>query len=158
MDFQFDDSGRLTVIEMHVDHTPVDSRVQLYRTAHRSGSVVVESFPIKPYYERFAKLYQGLQFDEFHVATWGWNPQAWGLLGMAISRVRSLSGLKLSGVGNNAWLRKKATANWKVLVELYPHMQLDDAAVHWAITCRDAFIAAWEREDRRREALVPLAD
>lgn len=154
MGFQFDDTGRLAVIEMHVAHTPDDARVHLDRTPHRSGSVVVESFPIKPYYERFAKLYQGLQFDEFHVATWGWNPKAWGLLGMAISRVRSLSGLKLSGVSSSSWLKKKATANWKVLVELYPHMRLDDGALHWAITCRDSFIAAWRREDARRAAEV----
>ena len=150
MGFQFDEAGRLAVIEMHVAHTPDDARVHLDRTPHRSRHVVVESFPIKPYYERFAKLYQGLQFDEFHVATEGWNPKSWGLLGMAISRVKSLNGLKLSGVGNPAWLARKATANWKVLVELHPYMPLDESAVQWALACQKVFTAAWQREDARR--------
>ena len=148
--FQFDDNGKLVVLEMHVAHTPAGVRVHLNRSAHRAGSVVVESFPIKPYFERFAKLYQGLQFEEFHVATGGWNPKAWGLLGMAISRVKSLGGLKLSGVGTADWLRKKATANWKVVMELHRHIPLDGGAVHWAQDCQRLFIAAWLREDRRR--------
>ena len=94
------------------------------RMLHRAESVEVESFPCKPCFERFVKLYQGLQFDEFHVDTAGWNPNAWGLLGMAVSRVKSLDGLKLSGVGSSSWLRKKATANWKVVLELSEYMTL----------------------------------
>ena len=91
--FEHGADGRLSSMHVHVEGTPAGETMQVWRASHsRPGafgrSVKVESFPLKPFYERYAKLYQGLQFDEFHVDTTKWNPKAWGLLGMAVSRVK----------------------------------------------------------------------
>ena len=105
---------------------------------------------MKPFYERFAKLYQGLQFDEFHVDATGWNPQAWGLLGMAVSRVKSLAGLKFTGLGSNHWLKMNATSNWKVLFEISEYFHVAPAADKWARDSREVWAESWRREDMRR--------
>jgi len=150
--FEFDSAGVLHALVMHIKGTDDPQRVPIYRAQRQFGHVVVESFPVRPFYERFAKLYQGLQFDEFHVDTAGWNPNAWGLLGMAVSRVKRLSGLKLSGVGTAAWLQKKATANWKVVLEVSEYLEVKPAAKAWAERCRELWCEAWAREDARRAA------
>ena len=155
-DFGFDAHGRLSALEMHVKGTAEDELVTLHRATHRFGHVQVDSFPARPYYERFAKLYQGLQFDNFHVDTAGWNPNAWGLLGMAVSRVKSLHGLKLSGVGTAAWLKKKASANWKVILEVSQYMALPPATVAWASACQQVWADAWRREDQRRARVAAM--
>ena len=148
--FQFDLHGRLHGLAVHIRGTPDGAVTTIIRARKQVGRVSVEIFPVKPFYERFAKLYQGLQFDQFHVDATGWNPQAWGLLGMAVSRVKSLAGLKFTGVGTNHWLKTKATANWKVLNEISEYFDVAPAANQWALDSREVWAESWRREDVRR--------
>ena len=139
---------RLVELRVHVSGTAPGMLMGIHREAH--GNARIESFPIKPFYERYAKLYQGLQFDEFHVDTTQWHPMAWGMLGMAVSRVKSLDGLKLTAVGKDQFLRNKCTANWKVVLEISKYMEVPQAAVVWAKECHRLWAEAWAREDERR--------
>ena len=84
--------------------------------------------------------------------TSNWNPKAWGLLGMAVSRVKTLGGLKLTGVATAGWLTKKASANWKVVLELSEYFDVKPAAKQWALQCREVWQEAWRLEDQRRAA------
>ena len=148
--FQLDLTGRLHGLVVHIRGTPDEAVTTVIRARKQIGKISVETFPVKPFYERFAKLYQGLQFDEFHVDATGWNPQAWGLLGMAVSRVKSLAGLKFTGLGSNHWLKMKATSNWKVLFEISEYFHVAPAADKWARDSREVWAESWRREDMRR--------
>ena len=150
MAFQFDLNGILHGLSVHIRGTPDGAVSTIIRAKKQVGRVSIETFPMKPFYERFAKLYQGLQFDEFHVDATGWNPQAWGLLGMAVSRVKSLAGLKFTGLGTNHWLKAKATANWKVICEISEYFYVVPAADKWAWDSREVWVESWRREDVRR--------
>ena len=65
---------------------------------------------------------------------------------------QKLAGLKLSGVGTAQWLKQKATANWKVVLEMSRYMTIPGAAVDWAEKSERLFKLAWAREDERRAA------
>ena len=74
--------------------------------------IEVEVFAFKPFYERFVRLYQGDEYDEFEVDASHYNGD--GLLLMALSRVRKLSGLKLTGISSMKQFKFKAKIDWKV--------------------------------------------
>ena len=96
--FGFDGAGKLTRIYVELENhrsgapwveVPLVKRRNWCKETGRY--VTVEVFALKPYYERYIKLFQGLEFDEFDVDASHFLGE--GLLLLALSRVRKLSGL-----------------------------------------------------------------
>ena len=94
-------------------------------------------------------MYQGHQYAEFEVDATAFHPEAEGLLGMAISRVMSLEGLKLTGIRSFSMLQKKATADWKVVLFMSKYMNLPAAAVEAARAKQAVWIESWLQHDKR---------
>ena len=140
-------------------------------TVRRTGEEV-DVFPVKPFFERFVKLYQGQQFDEFEVDATHFHPDLEGLLGMAMSRVKvisigfaarsqaslltcvccarqSLDGLRLVGVRNRQALKAKATADWKVVLFMSQYIRLPHAAIEWARRRQELWRDSWAQFDCR---------
>ena len=86
--FSFDATGQLATLEMRIKGARQTAPLlSVPKRKVRVGGDYIGVFPVKPYYERFAKLYQGQQLDEFHVDATAFHPESEGLLGMSISRV-----------------------------------------------------------------------
>ena len=72
-----------------------------------------------------------------------------GMLLMAISRVRKLSGLKLIGCYSLKQMKLKATVDWKVVHSMAKYFDLPPAGVRWAAELHARWLDAWSQHDRR---------
>jgi hypothetical protein len=128
--------------------TPVQ-RMRVDRVSPETGrQVVAWVFPLKPFYERYIKLFQGLEFDEFELDTSHFMGD--GLLLMGLSRVRRLSGLKLTGVYSMKQMAYKAKLDWKVVDFMSKFFDVPAKGREWAKGCREAWEKAWREHDRSR--------
>lgn len=92
---------------------------------------------------------QGDEYDDFEVDASHFNGD--GLLLMALSRVRKLSGLKLKGCSTLAQMKFKAAVNWRVVHEMAKYFILPPLGVKWAAELHNKWVRAWEHHERKRE-------
>jgi hypothetical protein len=147
------ENGILETVHVRIDERGISSTpipVQRMRVDRISPEtkrrVVAWVFPLKPFYERYIKLYQGLEYDEFELDTSHFMGD--GLLLMGLSRVRKLDGLKLKGIYSMKQMQFKAKIDWKVVDLMSHYFDVPAEGREWARGSRAAWEKAWREYDR----------
>ena len=149
--FGFDANGKLTKLHLRVQSDGRTNEVELSRKRVQVGAVYANVFELKPFYERFARLYQGLQFPEFEIDTRGFNFEAKGLLGMSLSRVTDLDGLKLTACGSFKRMQNLGKADWKVVIFMARYVDVPARALEWARSAEAVWLDSWQQYDRQMQ-------